>query len=161
MSKKKVLLVVDLQKQFADGNDNVSCENIANYIKDNEKDYDYVIVTIFSQEIYGYKNDLFSDKLHWDECASCGVDDLLINTNKKLVLLKNSYGITLKGILEREDITVDLVGCNADASILAICFRLWDNQYDFRVLSDYIYSKNTDKGALVSLLKRNFGDCVV
>lgn len=159
--RKKVLLAIDLQQQFKDGEG--KAEEVVRYIEENAGNYDYIVLTCFSQDIYGSRNELYLNKLHWDGCMSCSIDDLLPNTDKRIVLIKNSYGLTLKGVLNSDSITVDVVGCDADACILATCFRLWDNGYDFNILTKYIYStaKDIDINTVFAIMKRNFGDCVI
>ena len=50
------------------------------------------------------------------------------------------------------------MGCESDACVLATLFDLWDNNIDFKVLSEYIYTNNSkiSRDTVLNLLKRNF-----
>ena len=61
------------------------------------------------------------------------------------------------------DLRFDVIGCDADACILATAFSLWDRGDNFRILSNYIYTTATDfsKEDILKIMERNFGNCVV
>lgn len=76
------------------------------------------------------------------------------------------HGYSFKQILEiadKETDVVDIVGCDSDACVMTSAFRLWDESYNFKILTDYIYTtaKDFDNADVIKLLKRNFGECVV
>jgi hypothetical protein len=63
---------------------------------------------------------------------------------------------------DRPVIRYQLIGCDADACLLASGFYLWDKGVEFEILSDYIYSnaKDVDIEQTMKIMRRNFGDCV-
>lgn len=169
----KILLVVDLQKQFKD--ENGVYEKCLNYLYNNCQNYDCVLATYFSQTIVNGKtdtNNLFIDKLHWDGCKQCNVLDLGLDfskiTSSNMILVgKNTYAPHLRKYPffkenAPNNIHFDIIGCDADACIMATCFKLWDLKIDFTVLTDYLYSncKDVPYKYIIALLKRNFGDCI-
>lgn len=60
-------------------------------------------------------------------------------------------------------LSFDIIGCDADACVMATAFTLWDKKADFRILSDYIYttSEESTKEDVMKIMRRNFGDCVI
>lgn len=154
----KVLLIIDLQKQFEDTAGNY--RRIVNKIEDLIPNYDKVYATVFSQ---GKKSN-FKKKLGWNGCQNCTGNDLdfSIRLNDEIII-KDTYGIKDLPMYLRDADEVTVVGCEADSSILAVCFQLWDLGYNFKVLSDYIFSNHSlySTDTIKLILNKNFGDCVV
>lgn len=167
----KVLLIVDLQKEFADtDNNSYNYNKVMQFVKENgNKDYyDKIISTCFRNG----ENPNFRDNLNWYECKdSCASSleyldyvDSAINT----VYIKDGYA-TKDNFLPRainalEDAEVHIIGCDLDACIMAICFQLWDAGItNFKVLTEFCYTTATDftKEEVVKIMKRNFGKCIV
>lgn len=156
----KKLLIVDLQKQFADKNGKY--KNILNNINSLKKNYDKVYATIFSQNLEDNRNINYQNKLNWNECLNCSYKDLEFDINKQNVIIKNGYGIkNISKYFSFED-TIDIIGCDSEACIMAICFQLWDLGFNFNILSNYIYttSLNYTDEDVKKLLIENFGECV-
>lgn len=168
---KKQLLIIDLQKQFADkNNQNKNYQKCLNFIAQNRHLYDNVIATVFTQN-KNYVNHNPNYKLHlgWNECKNTSPSDLEFDKSNVTIIAKSHYGTysqeTLKNIfgLNQND-SIDIIGCDSDACVMAICFSLWDNGYtNIRILSDYIYttSENFTNDSIIKVMKRNFGNCVI
>lgn len=158
----KKLLVIDVQKQFKDNKGMYEkCISFLSNCKDN---YDTVYVTVFSQTIDGSTNNNFVNKLDWHRCGSCSEADLEFDTSNMYVINKNGYGIkNLDTYINPECDQVDIIGCNIDACVMAVCFQLWDMGVDFRVLTDYVYTTSSRfaKDDVKEILKSNFGTCVI
>ena len=159
---KKVLFVVDLQKQFKD--DKGQYEKCLKYIEENKDNYDYIIGTAF-QNLSG---SLYETKLDYQDCRSLADSDIEY-THDEMVLKLAEYGISemrvvLSGIRIslRDDFEVHVIGCDSDACVLAIAFNLWDQGAEFKVLSDLVYTTATDfsNDDVLKIMKRNFGSCV-
>ena len=154
----KALLVVDLQKQF-NGHD--SYKSCVDYIKANRKNYDIMIPLVYSQRVLGDINDVHEDNLAMNDCMYCNESDLEYETGDSAVIIRNTYSsdYMLKDI--PADCKVDVIGCDDRSGVVANCMTLWDNNVDFRVLSDYIYTNNAvGSGTIVEYMKQHFGKCV-
>lgn len=152
--KTKILLVIDIQKQFKDKNGNY--EKVVDFIQSNYNKYDKVIATYFKN-----KNDSFyENKLEWNGCKSASEKDIEFNIPNFTVYEKISYGFILPSLF---DVEIDIIGCDSDACVLATCFYLWDKEIEFKVLTDYIYtnSKTFSNEVVIELMKRNFGKCII
>lgn len=151
------LLVIDVQKQFKD--ENGGYENCLSFIK--ESDYNEIYATVFTQTLNGEVNCNYKDKINWERCLHCSENDLEFNADK--IILKNGYGIkNIENIFNKND-KIDVIGCNIDACVMAICFQLWDMGIDFRILTDYVYttSKDFSKNDIIKIMKPNFGKCII
>ena len=165
-----VLVVIDLQKQFRD--ENGEYEKCIGYVKKRFED-SYILGTIFTN----FNDSMYEKHLKWSGCKDVDYTDIEYPYHH--LLLKRSYGInqndgfvhSLGAILEFAEkqqnscvpkIKYQLIGCDADACVLASAFELWDKGYDFEILSDYIYTtaEDIDKNMILKIMKRNFGDCV-
>lgn len=162
---KRVLIIIDLQKQFADKN-KINYSKCLTYISDNENKYDYIIATIFKQD---KNNTNYINHLGWDGCMDSSLNDLEFNTFNKKIIYKNNYGSFDSNFLQNilmlnTDDNIDIIGCDSDACVLASCFSLWDNGYtNFHILKDYVYttSNKFDNDTVLEIMRRNFGNCVI
>lgn len=150
----KKLLIVDLQKQFR----SYKYDNIVSKIKSLSEQYDKVYATVFSQG----ENDNYRQKLNWCGCQDCSEEDLEFDTSSMEVIKKDGYGITNISSYFSEEDEVDIIGCDSDACIMAICFQLWDLGIDFKVLTGYIYTsaREISDDDVIKIMKRNFGSCI-
>lgn len=158
----KKLLIIDLQKQFKDKEG--LYEKCLSFIKENTKKYNMIYATIFCQTIDGETNSNYHEKLRWNGCNSCTESDLeIVPTSNISIIFKNGYGIKNIDRFFKKGDEIDVIGCDADACIMAVCFQLWDMGINFRILTDYIYTtaSNFTKSDVIKILKRNFGTCVV
>jgi len=120
--------------------------------------------TIFSQTINGETNSNYREKLKWEGCDSCTESDLeIVSTNNINIIFKNGYGIKNIDRFFKKDDEIDIIGCDVDACVMAVCFQLWDRDINFKILTDYIYTtaSNFTKNDVLKILKRNFGTCVI
>lgn len=146
----KILLVIDLQKEFSDSENYLK---VLQYIKDNRENYDKVIGTIFVND----ENSQFVKDLCFEKCMDANENS--IEYNADIIIKKSTYGVELDGYINRENDVVYIVGCESDACIMATAFSLFDKGYDFIIKSEYIYTtaKTFSNGQIVEILKRNFG----
>lgn len=161
----RILIISDLQKQLkSDGMEYTKC---LEFVNSKSKEYDVVFATVFSQKVCGELNTNFKSKLNWNECENCDVSDLEFNTSNMQVLIHNDYGcrdfIPRFGTSIRQEDEIDIVGCDLDACVMALCFQLWNANLNFKVLTEYCYTgaKDFSKDDAIKILKRNFGNCVV
>jgi len=155
---KKILLVVDLQRQFIDKNGQY--EKILDYVKSTK--YDGVYGTIFSQKFISVMNPNFRRYLNCNEAIACDNRDVEYIYND--VYIKTGYAVNVYEFLRDNGIDkethIDIVGCGL-SSIMAVSSRLWDMFCDFSILSEYTYdtcfeSFKDYKGILI----HNFGTAV-
>ena len=133
--KMRVLLVVDLQKEFSDNCGNY--ERILNYVKGNianRSKYDLVIALKCSNDM----ESSFVKYNAWKKCLKY-VEDLEFNPD--VILQKTSYGLLGYNVLSKEN-TYDIVGFNTDACVMKVALDLFDRRYNFRVLTKYCYSSS-------------------
>ena len=160
MKNNKYLLIVDLQKQFKDNNGEY--ENCLNYIKNSS--YTKILATIFKNNPNINSN--YVNNLNWNDCTNSSLNDIEFVINRHNVYFKNGYSDNILDFIKNHHIncddSIDIIGCDLDACIYAICFTLWDAGYtNFRVLTNYCYStSNISKQTIITLLKRNFGKCI-
>lgn len=176
MSSYRILLIVDLQKEFADFDNNFHNYNkVMEFVKENgnKGSYDKIISTYF----HNGENPNFRCNLNWYECEDASPNSLeyldYIDTSINTIYTKEGYA-SKNNFLPRainmfnggipEDAEIHIVGCNLDACIMAICFQLWDAGItNFKVLTEFCYttSKDFTKEEVIKIMKRNFGNCIV
>lgn len=140
------LLVIDLQKEFKDDQRNYN--KVVNFVDSNMKNYDFLIGTCFKNG----ENKLFKEMLKWNGCQNSSIKDSIeydyINHPNHLINLKFGYGIDqglIDYIKDHNIDTVYIVGCDSDGAVLATCFRLFDEEINFKVMKDYIYTTSNDE----------------
>ena len=151
----KVLLVIELQKQFKDSFG--IYEQCLQYIEENRNQYDKVVAIIFKQNKKHNPN--FSKFLDWEECQNASEKDIEFEADSVII----KYGYTCyPELLFTEKDEIFVMGSNASTSILATCFSLWDAGYNFHILPEYIYSLNEiSKDETLRLMKQIFGKAVL
>lgn len=102
---------------------------------------------------------MYDKHLNWSGCSKSNQESLEYVPDKYVI--KQGYSLDIS-LLSKEH-SYYVVGCDADACIMATCFSLWDKGYDFHVLTDYIYTtaREYDLDVIKVQLKRNFGDCII
>jgi hypothetical protein len=163
--KHKILLVIDLQKEFSDSDE---YNKVLSFVKSNGNlgNYDKIISTVFVNI-----NSNYNTNLNWSDCKNANLDSLEylddIDSDIHSVVYKSGYGSTnvvntirdyIRGT--DKDVEIDIVGCDLDACIMAICFQLWDaNIENVKILTDYCFTSSKDftKEDVLKLMKRNFG----
>lgn len=167
------LLIIDLQKQFADvNNDCKSYNKCIEFIDKHKSEYDNVIATYFKQD---GSNSNYQRHLNWNDCTDVSGNDLEFYdkaTCKGTIISKPGYGLaSVEDLLSKTNISkndqIDIIGCDADACVMAICFQLWDADFtNMRILTDYVYTTaeydnvGISRGQWIQFMVRNFGDCV-
>ena len=176
MSNYKILLIVDVQKEFADiENHSQNYHKIIQYIKKhaNIGFYDKIISTGFRNNI----NNNFRYNLNWYECENSNEESLeylkYIEKSLHTIIFKTGYGDISNSVINAirnyddtitEDAEIHIIGCDLDACVMAICFQLWDAGItNFKVLTEYCYTtaKDFSKEDIIKIMKRNFGKCIV
>lgn len=171
----KHLLIVNLQKQFADKYDSNRCYNkCLEYIQNYKKKYDSIVATLFKQD---NDNTNFKEHLNLNEYMNTSIDDLEFYNEIKestdiTIITTNGYGDASEdqylthSCFDKND-QIDIIGCDADTSVMAICGQLWNAGFrNIRILTDYIYTtadelSEINRETWINMLKRNFGDCVI
>lgn len=176
----KILLVIDLQKQFADNNGNY--EKCIDYITGHRNEYDTVVGTYFQNtpdsmyakhlNQYGcmvisgndieYPCDYLYGKTGYSANAAGNDNNVIYSAIRTIMNKKGPHSIDQEYPGD-EDHPVYIMGCDSDACVLATLFDLWDKGVNFRVLSDYVYTtaNGIDNDTVIKIMKRNFGDCVI
>lgn len=176
MSKYKILLIVDLQKEFADTDNNSHNYNkLLDFIKENgdKGSYNKIISTCFRNE----ENPNFRCNLNWYECDNTNIDSLeylsYIEKLEHTIIFKDGYSDRSNHIISaikklnntvHEGVDIDIIGCDIDACVMAICFQLWDAGItNFKVLTEFCYTtaKDFTKDEVIKIMRRNFGKCIV
>ena len=148
----KALLVVDVQKEFT--HDPAYIKQIKALILDHP--YYEVIGTYFKNQ----KDSTFVKRLMYFDCMyatkSLIACDKLVETC--------SYGLPIETIEYLKQFSeVNVIGMDSDASIMAICYQLFDADINFYVLSTYCRSSGGEiiNKSAIEILRRNFGPAVI
>lgn len=176
LSKYKILLIIDLQKEFADTDNNSQEYNKAmQFVKENgnKGSYDKIISTGFRNGV----NPNFRHNLNWYDCEKSDIDSLeylsYIDKSLHTIIFKDGYADRSDCVVSAiknyndtipEDADIDIIGCDLDACVMAICFQLWDAGItEFKVLTELCYTtaKDFTKDDIIKIMKRNFGKCII
>lgn len=149
--KEKVLLVVDVQKEF--NKNNLDYLKLLGFIIKHKKDYDLIIATQFKNT----EDSQFSTYLNCDDMQS--ISPLEFKSDVKLI--KNQYGLNSYSIIPRNS-HIDVIGTGTDSSIMKVAFDLFDRRFDFSVLTEYCYSPGGEQyhNMAVDIMKRNLGSAI-
>ena len=173
-----VLVVIDLQKEFKDQNG--MYEKCIDFIRQNIDNY-YILGTVWKN----FDNSKFERHLHYSECKDVeylpvgpGISPSIEYPFHELIL-KDGYGINSRGgfnyaldkiykVASKQqnrccpNIKFYLMGCDADACVLASAFTLWDRTSEFNIFTDLIYTTGGEDllKHTIKIMERNFGDCV-
>ena len=137
-NSNKVLLVIDVQSEFA--NDVSHLSKIVRFVEKarlesfNGGEYRHVWGTLCVND----KNSPFVKYGHWFDCMG-EIKAPIVPCEK--FFIKNGYGLPNYDILPKE-FEYHLVGYNTDACVLKIALDLFDLGYNFKVLTEYCYSSN-------------------
>lgn len=149
--KEKILLVIDLQREFGRGE---RYEEILQFVK-STKDYTKIIGTVFMN----VPNSPFVKYLGYEDC----MDSLQpLDYEPDEILFKSGYGISDYSKLNK-NCRYDIVGYNTDACILKIALDLFDRGYDFRVLGNYCYTSEGEEihESALKILKGIIGSALI
>ncbi len=148
----RVLLAVDLQREFDDGLGNF--ERICAFARA-RKGYDRVIAT-------RCRNGPESPFVRYDNWYDCQGEILPLEFEADLVLDKYAYGLPDYSVLDRKD-HYDIIGFNTDACVLKVALDLFDRGYDISVLTEYCFSSEGEEDHRygVKLLRRLMSRAVI
>lgn len=143
----KVLLVIDLQKEFYIED---KYEKVLNYINTHRCDYDKVVATVFKNK----KDSNFVKRLGYKDCMYA--NDSSIEFKADDIIVKNTYTVPVEQVGSIDDI-ITIIGCDTDGCVLASLFVLFDNEYNFQVLNEYCYSSGGEQYDNITkqIIKRN------
>lgn len=149
----RALLVIDVQKEFKDSNGKY--EEAIEFVKNSKKDYDCIIAIAFVHRDGG----MFDKHMTWDGCKNVSKES--IEYEYDCLFTKDTYAFDVKTFLPKS-IEYDVIGCNTEACVLATCFRLWDEEYNFNILVDKIYStwNGVEECTMNEMFINTFGSCV-
>ncbi|MGN0107921.1 MAG: isochorismatase family protein [Hominilimicola sp.] len=130
----KILLVVDLQTEFADSDGEY--ERILKFVQEaiENKAYNKVIAT----KCLNRENSNFVRYSNWGKMIDGAAK---LEFTPDTVIEKISYGLTDYSMLPT-DAHIDVVGYNTGACVLKVALDLFDRDYNFTVLSHYCYSSS-------------------
>lgn len=152
-----VLIVIDIQKEFYKETD---YEKVLKYVEENQNKYDLIIGTFF----VNYEGSNFEKALDYSKCLDSNFESIEYKFN--YCIPKYSYGLDITELKARkitEKDSINIIGCDIESCIMATAFNLFDKNYSFKILSDYIYttSKTFSKEDAMKILKRNFGNFII
>ena len=130
----KILLVVDLQAEFADSDGEY--ERILEFVRNAIKDttYDKVIAT----KCLNRENSNFVRYSNWERLIDGAAE---LEFTPDYVIEKVFYGLTDYSILPK-NAEFHVVGYNTGACVLKVALDLFDRDYNFKILSRYCYSSS-------------------
>lgn len=153
MSKKDVLLVVDLQQEFKDKDGGY--DELLHYVRCAGPKYDAIIGTI----CLNTPDNNFVRYGNWTDCMG---SFLGLEYTPDLIIVKHGYGLDDYNILDKNN-HYYIMGMNTDACVLKVALDLFDRGYEFTVLGDYCASN----GGLghhirgISLMQTLFPEAIV
>lgn len=155
---KPTLLIIDVQDKS-----NPNYQKCIDFAKEHQLHYGAIYATIFSTT---EKPNMFHKKLCYHKCDN--VDITLIESDYNGLdihfITKDTYTANILKYLNPDKTKrIDIIGCDSDACIMATAFYLWDNNIDFNILSEYVYTDNKEVSneTIIKLLKRQFGPNII
>lgn len=154
---KKLLLVIDMQKDFINENTKFLVEKIENLIEENK--FDNVLFTRFINN----DNSIFYKKLGYNGCISNEGKRLAIKTNNNETIDKQGYtALTQECVNYIKDNNIDeiyLCGIDTECCVLKTALDMFEKGYDVYVLKDYSASTHGKKrhDNAIQILERNIG----
>ena len=70
------------------------------------------------------------------------------------IIEKKGYGLDIYHYLPKY-YDYDIIGCETDACILKIAYDLFDKEYNFYILKDYLYSNGKYEEESLKVIERN------
>lgn len=152
-----LLLIIDLQNAFINQYTMKSKEDISRLLK--REEYNNVLFTRFlnseSSPVY--------QKLKWGSCIDAESTKICIDTNGYDILDKTTYTALnddmREYITEKQINTIHLCGIDVECCVLVTALNMFENNYDVRVLEDYVYCMHGEKAKAnaIKILERNIG----
>lgn len=161
----KILLIVDLQKQFSNNKKYNKC---LNYIENSRADYDQTITVMFSQISPNDENPAYDKLPDYNPRSGTNMKfanekDLEFNESGLQIIIRNTYHSNyIREIIQNEpDLEIDIIGSGLESSILDIAFDLFDNKINFHIIEDLTYAntltENSSLNTLKNIYESNFG----
>lgn len=151
----KYLIVVDLQPAFITYPLGARIyEKCLNFIEQNRKNYDKIVALLYEND---GSNKNMERLVHYSACKSsqepCFIADKTI---------KHSGYFNTKLLKLNQEDTVDIIGFDTDACVLATAFNVFDSGCNFRIFKDLCWSSGGKVMHITGLavMERNFGDAV-
>lgn len=153
-----VLLVIDLQDAFRKA---PYFDSVSQFIRLARPYYDLVCGTFFcnrEETDPGYR-----EALGWDGCSGEEAElRKTVHYDPDVLFSKHGYGMPERMLKWLDpEVEYDIVGCDLDACVLAVCFQLWDRGIRFHILSEYVYtgfSSGFTHENVRMIMRKNFGD---
>ena len=154
---KKLLLVIDFQKDFINDNTKDYISKIEKLINSNK--YDEIVFTKFINN----ENSRWYKELNYKGCIDKQGQDIVIDTQEYKVFEKTSYSALndelRKHIKENDIEQIYLCEFDTDACVQKTALDLFENNYELYVLKDYcMCSKGVElHNIIINNLKRLIG----
>jgi nicotinamidase-related amidase len=149
----KILIVIDLQKDFIL---EPYYSQALEFIKEHKKDYDKVIATRFVNT----ENSAFTQKLDYYGA----MEKTALEFSYDELFSKHTYDCGDGFYKHMKDAEIDVIGCDTDACVLAMCFEMFRLNLNFHIIADFCYSSGGDEyhNMALDIMYRNFGaDCII
>ena len=153
----KLLLVIDMQKEFINDNTKFLIEKITKLIEENE--YDNVVFTKFVNN----DKSIFYTRLKYDGCISDERRQIVLPINNKTIIEKTGYSALTEELISYiKNKNIDeiyLCGIDTEACILKSALDMFENGFNVYVLKDYCASTCGSKrhDNAIRILERNIG----
>lgn len=151
---RNVLLVIDLQNGFVHDQSKHVIPVIERLMV--QRPWDVIIQTRWMHK----EKTSFTERLFYRDMAAKGKEDLVLNHGNFTVIKRHTYNALNKDLvkcLKKQD-EIYVCGLEIDACVLATCYALFDEGYNFRVVQDAVSSKRTSLyKPCLELMERNFG----
>ena len=135
---KRLLLVIDAQRDFINENTLNTLNNIKSLI--NSKKYDLIAFTRFIND----KDSIWYNKLNYKGCMTIEQQQIVLDTKNHKVFDKRVYTALndeLKQFISKNNIDeIYLCGFDTDACIQKTALDLFEQNYEVYVLKDYCMS---------------------
>lgn len=154
----KLLLVIDVQKDFINDNTKSVVNKIENLIDSNK--YDDIVFTRF---INSYDS-IWYKKLKYKGCMNNEQQEIVVNTGNYKIIDKTVYTAVNneleKYILDNNIDEIYLCGFDTDACIQETAIDLFEKEYNIYVLKDYCMSGRGEElhNVIINNLKRLIGN---
>ena len=153
----KLLLVIDMQKDFINENTKFLIERIEKLIEENK--FDNIVFTRFINN----EKSSFYKKLNYAGCISEEGRKLAIPTNNKKIIDKQGYTALTEECIKYINVNnideIYLCGIDTECCVLKTAFDMFEEGYNVYVLKDYsasTYGEGRHNNA-IQILERNIG----
>lgn len=135
---KKLLLVIDVQKDFINENTKPILSKIEELV--NNDQFEHIVFTKFINDV----NSIWYKELNYKGCLSEEQQKIVIDTKDHKVFDKRIYSSLndelKRYLLENNIDEIYLCGFDTDACVLKTALDLFENNYNVYILKDYCMS---------------------